>query len=156
MRKSKKIQKNEEIIKQQQEIINERKLDYIYDTLQELIHYKDEETIPYLLKKYENNIDELEKYVDDVGYKLIDLHKLTFEYEDFTLINLNNIGCVTESFFDNRHNYEDYKDLTFIGFVTYIHMSYESGMISKNELTALLNDLFDCDWADVTNGLYME
>jgi len=140
-------------VKEQQAKLERYKKDEISLFLSEFIHYQDEETIPYLFEQYNGKLDELEAYINDVQNKLLELHKIVFGYDDFKLINFNNVGCISESFFEKRVKYEQYKDLTFIAFIVYMHALYTSNRIELDELKALLADLFDYDWTYLTDAV---
>lgn len=140
---------------------NERLRKGLKSYITQFISFTDEETVPYLLEKYKDNLMELSKYIEDVESKFIDLHCKVYGFTDFKNVSMDNISCCVDYYFENYNKFEETKGInSFIGAVTYISMLHKANDIDEARLVQLCIGLFkdhevddDSCFAHITDGL---
>lgn len=109
----------------------------------QFVSFEDDETVPYLLEKYKDNLLDLAEYIEDVEKRFIDLHCKVYPVKDFKSVYLDNISCCADYYYENYDKFEETKGISnFIGGFTYVDMLHKAGEIDDNRLVELCIGLF--------------
>lgn len=139
---------------------NEKLKNGLQSYIGQFVAHDDDETVPYLLEKYKDDLLELSEMIQEVENKFIELHCKVYEVEEYKNIYMDYISCCVDLYFENYNKFEETKGInSFIGAVTYIDMLYKSGDIDHKRLVELCIGLFkdhedndDSCFACVTDG----
>ncbi|MFJ6266449.1 hypothetical protein ACIQGW_15870 [Lysinibacillus xylanilyticus] len=125
------------------EEVNESLRKGLKSYITQFVAFDDDETVPYLLEKYKEDLLGLSNMIDDVENKFIDLHCKVYGFDEFNNIYMDNMSCCVDLYFENYNKFEETKGIdSFIGAVTYIDTLCRANAIDNKRLVQLCIGLF--------------
>lgn len=123
----------------------------------QFVAFDDDETVPFLLDKYKDDLLGLAEMIEEVENKFINLHCKVYGFDNYKNVYLDNISCCVDLYFENYNKFEETKEIdSFIGAVTYIDTLCRAGAIDDNRLIQLCIGLFkDHDDNDDNSFVYV-
>lgn len=110
----------------------------------QFVAFDDDETVPYLLEKYKDDLLGLANMIEEVENKFINLHCKVYGFDNYKNVYLDNISCCVDHYFENYNKFEETKGInSFIGAVTYIDTLCRTGAIDDDRLYEICTELFD-------------